>query len=135
MPLSLSREIRLFAVLLIIGLLTLSSVGADVYVWYNASQVMHITNVRPDWWLDEMDQMDPHEIQPPPEAIEYPGEFVGDNENRKFHVVTCEQIYTSDGNMAIPDSKIVWFQTVDEAIQQGFYACDHCKPDNPNNQN
>lgn len=105
-----------------------SFVKADIFVFYDISGVKTITNMRPDWWTDEMDTMDPMSIKPPDGSEVYPGKFVGDKENRKFHRPTCEQIYTPDKRMAIPESKIIWFNTVDEALSQGFFSCDHCKP-------
>ncbi len=107
-----------------------SSVGyADVYIWHDIDNIQHISNVKPDWWTDEMDQMDPDEIVAPTEEA-LPGAFVGDRENKKFHLPSCEQIHTPEGLMAIPDSKIIWFRALDDALSQGYFACDHCKPDN-----
>ncbi len=63
-----------------------------------------------------------------PGAPANPGKFVGDRENRKFHWPKCEQIYDPEGKLAIPLEKQIWFRDYQEAIDQGFFVCDHCKP-------
>ncbi len=105
-----------------------STLMAEIYVWYDADSTRNISNVKPDWWTDEMSQMSPQDIVVPVEATPQPGKFVGDNENRKFHKPTCEQIQTLDGFMAIPEHKRVWFASYDEAKAQNYTACTHCKP-------
>jgi hypothetical protein len=114
---------------LVLQCLLVLSASADVYVWHDKNGIEVITNIKPEWWTAEMDQLDPKLITEPDEtAPETPGKYVGDKENRKFHRLTCDQIYNSDGKLAIPDSKVIWFQATDEALSQNFIACDHCKP-------
>ncbi|MBN1551558.1 hypothetical protein JW979_08820 [bacterium] len=121
----LTRVVLLFSILL----LAATFANAEVYMWIGPDNIFQLTNIKPDWWTEDMDQMAPSDIRPPDvEKVTYPGKYVGDKENRKFHLPSCEQIYTSDGKMAIPDNKIIWFQSTDEAISLGYIACDHCKP-------
>ena len=119
---------RTSIVLLVFALVFCSLAMGDIYRWRGDDGTLHMTNVKPSWWTDEMDQMDPDSIIPPEGPTPFPGKFVGDKENRKFHRPECEQIYDPDGNMAIPDEKIIWFQSFDEAISAGYEICDHCKP-------
>lgn len=104
--------------------------SAEVYIYYNQLGMKIITNIKPDWWTDEMSTMDPESVQIPAGEALFPGKFVGDKENRKFHRPTCEQIYNQEHKLAIPESKIIWFESYDEAVGKGFFACDHCKPSN-----
>jgi Metal binding domain of Ada len=113
---------------LVVGIIGLSAVSASVFKWLDHEETMFITNVKPEWWTDEMDQMDFRDIHPPLGSKPYPLLFVADKENRKFHIPTCEQIFTQDHVMAIPDEKIIWFETAAEAEKQGYRACSHCKP-------
>jgi hypothetical protein len=125
-----------FIVLFFISCLFFSLTGssADIYIWRDLNDIKQISNVKPDWWTDEMNQMLPGEVVEPvdkPDVSQdkkFPGKFVGDKENKKFHVPTCEQIYTSDKKMAIPDNKIIWFDTFEDATSKGYVACGHCKP-------
>ncbi len=121
-------QITIAALISLCALSFVLDVGAEVFRWQDSQQIMHITNVRPEWWTDEMSQMDYQDIIPPLEPTPAPGRLVGDRENRKFHRPACEQIYNPQGRLAIPDEKIIWFDTADEAMDKGYLACDHCKP-------
>ncbi len=101
---------------------------AEVYIWQDENHITNISNIKPDWWTDEMSQQEQGTVVFQGESTPLPGKFVGDKENRKFHRISCEQIYNPQGKMAIPPEKIVWFQSTDEALSQTFIACDHCKP-------
>jgi hypothetical protein len=105
-----------------------SLVSASIYMWRDKDNMKHLTNVKPDWWTDDMDQMNPDDIQQPEGPTPFPDNFVGDKENRKFHKPSCDQIYTPEKKMAIPESKIIWFNTYDEAVNKGYQPCDHCNP-------
>ncbi|MBN1296959.1 hypothetical protein JXA80_09275 [bacterium] len=110
----------------VVGILPM--VRADVYVWLDQTSIKHISNVKPKWWTDDMDQLDPGTVVAPVDERITLGVFIGDTENKKFHWPLCEQIYNQQGLLAIPEHKRVWFKTFEEAIAQGYYACDHCKP-------
>jgi hypothetical protein len=101
--------------------------GAEVYIWSAANGVRYVSNIRPDWWTDEMDLEMPGTVMAP-ESDEFPGIFIGDRENLKFHWPRCIQIYNPDGKLAIPPEKRMWFNSYQDAINKGFYECDHCKP-------
>ncbi len=121
-------SIKTFSLLLALFFIAASVVAASVYMWYDKDKTVHLTNVKPDWWTDDMDMKSPEEIHPPEGPTPFPGIFVGDKENRKFHRPSCDQIYTPEKKMAIPDSKIIWFQSYEEAISKGYHPCKHCKP-------
>ena len=109
-------------------LVVFSTAIAGVYKWQDNAGTTHVTNIKPDWWTDEMDDLKFSEIHPPDEPTPFPGKFVGDKENYKFHLPSCEQIYTPEGKMAIPESKIIWFKSAQEALDKNFVPCSHCKP-------
>ncbi len=101
---------------------------AEVFIWQDENHITNISNIKPDWWTDEMSQQEQGTVVFQGESTPLPGKFVGDKENRKFHRISCEQIYNPQGKMAIPPEKIIWFQSNEEALSQNFIACDHCKP-------
>jgi len=117
--------LTLFAVLTSISVV---SVQAEVYIWMEENGIRHISNVKPDWWTDEMDTLDPGTVVAPDEENGLLGKYVGDRENKKFHWPKCIQIKNSEGFLAIPEAKRVWFKTYQDAVDQGYYVCDHCKP-------
>jgi len=103
-------------------------VFGEVYIWLDGTSVKHISNVKPKWWTDEMDQMDPGTVVAPEGEGVMMGKFIGDRENKKFHWPKCEQIHNQESQLAIPQHKRIWFDTYEQAISQGYHACDHCKP-------
>ncbi|MCD4655371.1 hypothetical protein K8T06_15730 [bacterium] len=103
-------------------------VRCEVYIWLDQDTIQHISNVKPEWWTDDMDKMDPGTVVAPDPKNSTPGCFIGDTENKKFHWPKCEQILNEEGFLAIPEHKRIWFRTFDDAIKQGYHICDHCKP-------
>ncbi|MBN1879276.1 hypothetical protein JW823_04120 [bacterium] len=125
-----SFYLRTCLIPIVIAVLMLSSiqrVTADVYLWSDADHIRHVSNIKPEWWTDDMDLMEPGSVKAP-DVLPNPGKFVGDRENKKFHWPTCEQIFNPEGKLAIPLEKQIWFQDFQDAIDQGYYVCDHCKP-------
>lgn len=112
----------------IVAIFTTTVLLAEIYVWQDETHVTNISNLKPEWWTDEMSQQTQGSIVFEGDATPLPGKLVGDKENRKFHRITCDQIYNPEGKLAIPQEKIIWFQSPDEALSQNFIACDHCKP-------
>lgn len=108
-------------------ILSFCPADADVYIWNAANGIRYVSNIRPDWWTDEMDLETPGSVTAP-DADKFPGKFVGDRENLKFHWPRCIQIYNSDGKLAIPPEKRIWFNDYQDAKNKGYYECDHCKP-------
>lgn len=114
--------------LLMVFLVFLSfTVKADVYIWKSVNGVRNVSNIKPDWWTEEMDLIAPGEVTAPSEE-NLPGKFVGDRENLKFHWPKCIQIYNPQGKLAIPVEKRIWFKSYQDAINNGYYVCDHCQP-------
>lgn len=100
---------------------------ADVYIWKSMNGVKNVSNIKPEWWTEEMDLKTPGEVTAPHEE-NLPGKFIGDRENLKFHWPKCIQIYNPQGELAIPAEKRIWFKTYQDAISNGYHVCDHCKP-------
>jgi len=123
-----SRSLQIAAFLIVLTGILIPAVRAEVYIWVDQNDIRHISNVKPKWWTEEMDQMDPGTVVEPEDASAVPGKFIGDRENKKFHWPKCEQIYNQEGLLAIPEHKRIWFETYDEAIALGYHVCDHCKP-------
>lgn len=123
------KNISLFIVTTIVMLTGLFSVvNAEVYVWLDGDGIRHISNVKPEWWTDEMDKQDPGSVIAPEDGIAMLGKFIGDRENKKFHWPLCIQIYNPQNELAIPMEKRIWFKSYQEAIDQNYVVCDHCQP-------
>ncbi|MBN1356623.1 hypothetical protein JXA40_10220 [bacterium] len=129
---------RFLFVLVIAAMLDFAAVtrpaAASIYKWRDDNRIMHITNVKPEWWTEDMDQMDFEDIHPPSGFGAYPLRFIGDKENKKVHDPSCDQIYTPDNKMAIPDQKVIWFESLGEAVKMGYRQCDHCRPGQRRNE-
>ena len=117
-----------FSIVIAILIVGCPVLKAEVYIWQGQDGIRHISNVRPDWWTDDMDQMEPGTVTAPAESEDGKGKFIGDRENKKFHWPKCEQIYNQKGLLAIPEHKQIWFKEYQDAVDQGYHVCDHCKP-------
>jgi len=116
------------AILLVYAGWLLPMAHGEIYIWLDKASIRHLSNVKPDWWTEEMDEMEPGSVIAPDAEKTNPGIFIGDRENKKFHWPKCDQIFNQAGKLAIPAHKQIWFKSFEDAIEQGYHICDHCKP-------
>jgi hypothetical protein len=124
------KRISVFSLIVIVAvpfIVSHISALADVYIWLDSDGIKQFSNIRPEWWTEEMDIMAPGTVVDP--GLDR--KFIGDTGNRKFHWPLCNQIYVNNnpkGQMAIPELQRIWFRSFQEAIDQGYHVCDFCVP-------
>ena len=105
------------------------SVHADMYRWMDDNGVMRMTNIKPDWWTDEMKYQLPEQIHSPAEdSSKESKKFYGDRESRVFHKPDCDLIRNPDNQLTIPKDSIMTFRSAEEAVSLGYRPCDKCNP-------
>ena len=120
----------ILALTLILAGMSVGIVNAEVYIWMDGDAIRHISNVKPNWWTDEMDKLDPGTVIAPDEENGLLGKFIGDRENKKFHWPKCIQILSSEGFLAIPETKRIWFQKYQDVLLIIEGLCFSCQPTN-----
>lgn len=130
---------------MIFSLLSVVPVHAELYRWVDVEGTLHISNLKPEWWTEDMDRItDYHAIIAPEEdGTDYkelePGEdssilepsdqledaraeapedspsFIGVTTTRIYHTPTCPKLFISEGDKKVP---------IPEDWQRGFESMD-----------